>query len=119
MSKKCWIYIVMVFLAITPMVLFIMGKCDGNLLGYWGSLIGALATIIAVSMTINSNRNHQVLAAKPILQSDSKMITTKEQLDGIEEKVFLRYPFDDGDSMNDMWNNYYMYIQKMIQSMND
>ena len=28
-------------------------------------------------------------------------------------------PFDDGDSMNDMWNNYYMYIQKMIQSMND
>ncbi len=26
---------------------------------------------------------------------------------------------DDVDNMNDMWNNYYMYIQKMIQSMND
>ena len=24
---------------------------------------------------------------------------------------------DDLDNMNDMWNNYYMYIQKMIQSM--
>ena len=27
--------------------------------------------------------------------------------------------FDEMDSMNDMWNNYYMYIQKMIQSMNN
>lgn len=99
MSKKCWIYIVMAFLAIIPMVLFIVGKCDGNLLGYWGSLIGALATIIAVIMTINSNRNQQILATKPILQNDSKMITTKEQLDDIEEKVFLRYPFDNRDSV--------------------
>lgn len=27
--------------------------------------------------------------------------------------------FDENDNMNDMWNNYYMYIQKMIQSMKD
>lgn len=99
MSKKCWIYIVMVFLAITPMVLFIVGKCDGNLLGYWGSLIGALATIIAVIMTINSNRNQQILAAKPILQSNSELLTMKKQIDEIKEKTFLLYPCNGNESV--------------------
>lgn len=28
-------------------------------------------------------------------------------------------PFSEAESTNDMWNNYYMYIQKMIQSMKD
>lgn len=99
--KQCWLYIVivgMISLAIVTMLLFVFGKCNTALLGYSGALEGALATIVAVIATINDNKKQQLLATKPILQSNSEMLTMKNQIDEIKEKTFLSYPFNGNES---------------------
>lgn len=65
------------------------------LIGFAGSLISAVATIIAVAMTIKfesrRQKNNDILKAKPWMASKSDHITTKQELDKLtkENNIFL------------------------------
>lgn len=108
--KKLFFLFILLLLASVPSLidfLYLKGRyltmqntffSAGDWLSFYGTIIGAGSTIIALVLTIQHNRKQQIMGAKPLLQSSSNRLSLAEDVDRIERvHKYLRYPFNNED----------------------
>lgn len=85
----------------------------GEILGYFGNVLGAVATIIAIVLTIlftqENQKSERKLSIKPHLQTEYQPIFNLDT--AIEQKkqaVFIEYPFDKNENIGSTYDPPYI-----------
>lgn len=124
-DHKIFLVVIIIFIVLMPVIIvhllfsftinftFLNPKWTaGEVLGYFGNILGAMATIIAIiitmKFTIENQKNERKLSIKPNLQTNFKRISYNDIKNKIEQAekniLFIKYPSNKNERIESSYN---------------